>query len=127
SQREDLERVKRDLTEANARVDELSRSKSNEISSLMSKFNKEQQELEDSIRSKQLYVDDLLRQLENKKHEIEQVTQAKDEEIAIMQSAMDQSVMLVAQMQQSTSESEKYQARIDNLMLDNFRNLNDIL
>ncbi|CAG8640400.1 892_t:CDS:10, partial [Racocetra persica] len=127
SQREDLERVRRDLTEANARADELSRSKSNEISSLMSKFNKEKQELEDSIRSKQSYVDDLLRQLEGKKHEIEQVTQAKDEEVAIMQAAMDQSVMLVAQMQQSTSESEKYQARIDNLMLDNFRNLNDIL
>ncbi|CAG8482347.1 11034_t:CDS:10, partial [Racocetra fulgida] len=76
SQREDLERVKRDLTEANARADDLSRSKSNEISSLMSKFNKEKQELEDSIR--QSYVDDLLRQLEGKKHEIEQVTQIDD-------------------------------------------------
>ncbi|CAG8617448.1 16903_t:CDS:10, partial [Dentiscutata erythropus] len=102
SQREDLERVRRELTEANAKVDELSRSKNNEISSLMSKFNKEKQELEDSIRSKQLYVDDLLRQLESKKHEIEQVTQ-------------------------STSESEKYQVKLDNVMLDNIRNLNDIL
>ncbi|CAG8612059.1 ANTH-domain-containing protein [Gigaspora rosea] len=127
SQREDLDRVRRELAEANAKADELSRSKNNEISSMMSKFNKEKQELEDAIRSKKSYLEDLLRQLESKKLEIEQVTQAKDEEIAIMQSAMDQSVMLVAQMQQSTSESEKYQAKLDNLMLDNLRNLNDIL
>ncbi len=50
SQREDLERVKRDLNEANARAEELSRSKTNELGSLMSRFNKEKQELEDSLR-----------------------------------------------------------------------------
>ncbi|RIA92424.1 ANTH domain-containing protein [Glomus cerebriforme] len=127
SQREDLERAKRDLNEANARVEELSRSKTSEISSLTSKFNKEKQELEDSLRSKQSFVDNLLKQLEEKKNEIERITQEKDVEIAIMQSAMDQSMTLVAEMQQSTTESEKYQARIDNLVFDHLKDLNEIL
>ncbi|CAB4428788.1 unnamed protein product [Rhizophagus irregularis] len=127
SQREDLERAKRDLNEANARIEELSRSRTNEISSLTSKFNKEKQELEDSLRSKQSFVDTLLKQLEEKKNEIERVTQEKDVEIAIMQSAMDQSMNLVAEMQQSTTESEKYQSRIDNLVLDHLKDLNEIL
>ncbi|CAG8577023.1 10567_t:CDS:10 [Rhizophagus irregularis] len=127
SQREDLERAKRDLNEANARIEELSRSRTNEISSLTSKFNKEKQELEDSLRSKQSFVDTLLKQLEEKKNEIERVTQDKDVEIAIMQSAMDQSMNLVAEMQQSTTESEKYQSRIDNLVLDHLKDLNEIL
>ncbi|GBB93108.1 hypothetical protein RclHR1_02110007 [Rhizophagus clarus] len=127
SQREDLERAKRDLNEANARIEELSRSKTNEISSLTSKFNKEKQELEDSLRSKQSFMDTLLKQLDEKKNEIERVTQEKDVEIAIMQSAMDQSMNLVAEMQQSTTESEKYQSRIDNLVLDHLKDLNEIL
>ncbi|CAG8533852.1 11090_t:CDS:10, partial [Funneliformis caledonium] len=127
SQREDLERAKRDLNEANSRVEELSRSKNNEISSLMSRFNKEKQELEDSLRSKQSFVDDLLRQLEEKKNDIERVAQEKDDEIAIMQSAVDQSMTLVAQMQQSTTEAERYQARIDNLLFDHLKDLNEIL
>ncbi|CAG8500681.1 6435_t:CDS:10 [Funneliformis mosseae] len=127
SQREDLERAKRDLNEANSRVEELSRSKNNEISSLMSRFNKEKQELEDSLRSKQSFVDDLLRQIEEKKNDIERVAQEKDDEIAIMQSAVDQSMTLVAQMQQSTTEAERYQARIDNLLFDHLKDLNEIL
>ncbi|CAG8534007.1 17052_t:CDS:10 [Acaulospora colombiana] len=127
SQREDLERAKRDLAEANSRVEDLMRSKSNEASLLRSRFDKEKQDLEDSIRSKQLYVDDLLRQIEEKKNEIDRVEQEKEERLAIMQSAMDQSMTLMAEMKKSTAESDRYQARFDNLLLDHLKNLNEIL
>ncbi|CAG8576161.1 14349_t:CDS:10 [Acaulospora morrowiae] len=127
SQREDLERVKRDLSEANSRAEDLARSKSNELSSLRTRFDREKQELEDIIRSKQSFVDDLLRQIEEKKGEIERVAQEKDDKIAIMQSAIDQSVDLMAEMKKSTTESDRYQSKLDNLMLDHLKNLNDIL
>ncbi|CAG8433050.1 8592_t:CDS:10 [Diversispora eburnea] len=127
SQREDFERAKRDLAEANACVEDLVKSKNSELGSLRSKFEKEKREMEDTIRSKQSFVDDLLRQIEEKKQDIERITQEKEEEILIMQSAMDQSMMLVAEMQKSSSESEKYQVRIDHLMLDHLKDLNDIL
>ncbi|CAG8517496.1 11731_t:CDS:10 [Ambispora leptoticha] len=128
SQREDLERVKRDLSLANDRAEELARSKSNEIGAMMAKFNKEKQELEDSIRTKQSYIDDLLNRVEEKQNEIDRVTQEKDVEIAIMQSAMDQSLSALAKERQTSTSTEKdIQDKIENLLLDHLRNLNDIL
>ncbi|CAG8475978.1 5410_t:CDS:10 [Paraglomus occultum] len=128
SQREEVERVKRELAAANARAEELSRSKSSEIGSLLAKFNREKQELEDAARGKQSYIDDLLRRLEEKQRELERITQEKDEEIAIAQAGFDQTVQALAKLQQSQSDSESgMQTAIDNLILDHLRNLNDIL
>ncbi|CAG8508941.1 12046_t:CDS:10 [Ambispora gerdemannii] len=128
SQREDLERVKRDLSLANDRAEELARSKSSEIGSIMAKFNKEKQELEDSIRTKQSYIDDLLNRVDEKQNEIDRVAQEKDVEIAIMQSAMDQSLSALAKERQTSTSTEKgIQDTIENLLLDHLRNLNDIL
>ena len=50
SHREELDRLKRDLSFANERAEDSSRNKSSEVSSVMSKYNRQLTELEDSLR-----------------------------------------------------------------------------
>lgn len=50
SHKEELERIKRDLSFANERAEDASHNKSSEVKSLMSKYNRQLTELEDSLR-----------------------------------------------------------------------------
>ena len=50
SQKDEVERLKRDLRFAEERFEDASRSKGSEVSSVMSKFNRQIDELEDSLR-----------------------------------------------------------------------------
>lgn len=50
SQKEELERLKRDLRFAEERADDASRSKGSEVSGLLSKYNRQLEELEGSLR-----------------------------------------------------------------------------
>lgn len=47
TQNDEIARLKRDLEMANGRVEDLGRSKSSEVGSMVAKFNKEKQDLED--------------------------------------------------------------------------------
>lgn len=47
TQNDEIARLKRDLETANGRVEDLGRSKSSEVGSMVAKFNKEKQDLED--------------------------------------------------------------------------------
>ena len=48
--KEELDRIKRDLAFANERAEDSSRNKSSEVSGIMSKYNRQLTELEDSLR-----------------------------------------------------------------------------
>ena len=50
SHREEMDRLKRELNFANERAEDASRSKSSEVSTVMSKYNRQLSELEDSLR-----------------------------------------------------------------------------
>lgn len=50
SQKDEVERLRRELTYANERAEDLSRNKSSEVSSVMSKYNRQISELENSLR-----------------------------------------------------------------------------
>lgn len=50
SHKEELDRIKRDLAFANERAEDSSRNKSHEVSAVMSKYNRQLTELEDSLR-----------------------------------------------------------------------------
>ena len=50
NQKEELERLKRDLRFAEERADDVSRSKGSEVSTLLTKYNRQLEELEASLR-----------------------------------------------------------------------------
>ncbi|KAG8965587.1 sla2 Src-like adaptor 2 [Tulasnella sp. 419] len=132
TQKEDVERLKRDLRFANERAEDAARSKSSEVSGMLSKYNRQLTELEDSLRAKQIQIDDLLHQVDAKSAEMERLKDEKDQEIAIAEEGMNTAISELAELQQTQSltmatNAQISDAQIDTLILDNRKKLNQII
>ncbi|KAI0308178.1 ANTH-domain-containing protein [Multifurca ochricompacta] len=85
-------------------------------------------ELEDSLRSKQIQLDDLLAKLDGAAGELERLRDEKDQEIAILQEGMDHTLQQLSESQQNQGlADEATNAQIDTLILDNRKKLNQII
>ncbi|GAA5869826.1 hypothetical protein JCM1840_007646 [Sporobolomyces johnsonii] len=128
SQKEEVERLKRDLRFAEERFEDASRSKGTEVSSVMSKFNRQIDELENSLRNKSAQIDELLSKLDEKNGEAERIREEKDQEIAIMQEGMDDTIRQLSELQVTQGATdEAVNAQIDNLVLDQEKKFNEII
>ncbi|KAG8893117.1 sla2 Src-like adaptor 2, partial [Tulasnella sp. 417] len=128
TQKEEVERLRRDLRFANERAEDATRNKSQETSGLLSKYNRQLTELEDSLRSKQIQIEDLMRQLDEKAHEIERVREEKDQEIEIAEEGMNTALTQLADIQQTQGLTDQaLNTQIDTLILDNRKKLNQII
>jgi len=128
SNKDELERAKRDLRFAEERADDALRSKGSEVSSVMGKYNRQLEELESSVRSKQNQIDDLLHKLDERNGEADRVREEKDMEIAIMQEGMDDTIRQLSDLQLNQgANDEATNATIDNLVLDQEKKFNDII
>jgi hypothetical protein len=128
SHKDDMDRIRRELNFANERAEDASRSKSSEVSSVLGKYNRQLTELEDSLRAKQLQIDDLLTKLDGASGEVERLREEKDQEIMILQEGMDSTIQQLSEAQQNQGISEETtNAQIDTLILDNRKKLNQII
>ncbi|KAG9314027.1 cytoskeleton assembly control protein [Chiua virens] len=128
SHKDELERLRRELNFANERAEDATRSKGSEVSSVLTKYNRQLNELEDSLRAKQLQIDDLLVKLNNASGDLERLREEKDQEIMILQEGMDSTIQQLSEAQQNQGLSEEAtNAQIDTLILDNRKKLNDII
>ncbi|GAA6046371.1 hypothetical protein JCM3770_004887 [Rhodotorula araucariae] len=128
SQKEEVERLKRDLRFAEERFEDASRSKGSEVSTVMNKFNRQIDELETSLRNKQDRIDELLSKLDDQRGEADRVREEKDQEIAIMQEGMDDTIRQLSELQVTQGVAdEAVNAQIDNLVLDQEKKFNDII
>ncbi|KAF9508251.1 hypothetical protein BS47DRAFT_1373689 [Hydnum rufescens UP504] len=128
SHKDEIDRLKRELSFANERLDDATRNKSSEVSSMMSKYNRQLNELEDSLRSKQYQIDDLLQKIDSHADEFERLREEKDQEIAIIQEGMDHTIQQLAETQQNQGfANQATDVQIDTLILDNRKKLNQII
>ncbi|KIM47780.1 hypothetical protein M413DRAFT_439451 [Hebeloma cylindrosporum] len=128
SHKEEVDRLRRDLNFANERAEDSSRSKNSEVSTVMSKYNRQLSELEDSLRAKQMQIDDLLVKLDNASGDLERLRDEKDQEIMILQAGMDSTIEQLSEAQQNQGlVDETTNAQIDTLILDNRKKLNQII
>ncbi|KDR85430.1 hypothetical protein GALMADRAFT_274405 [Galerina marginata CBS 339.88] len=128
SHKEEIDRLRRDLSFANERAEDSSRSKNSEVSTVMSKYNRQLSELEDSLRAKQMQIDDLLVKLNNASGDLERLRDEKDQEIMILQAGMDSTIEQLSEAQQNQGlVDETTNAQIDTLILDNRKKLNQII
>ncbi|KAG6380853.1 hypothetical protein JVT61DRAFT_5240 [Boletus reticuloceps] len=128
SHKDEIERLRRDLSFANERAEDAARSKSSEVSGVLGKYNRQLNELEDSLRAKQLQIDDLLVKLNNASGDTERLREEKDQEIMILQEGMDSTIQQLSEAQQTQNISEEAtNAQIDTLILDNRKKLNEII
>ncbi|GJJ14645.1 hypothetical protein Clacol_008911 [Clathrus columnatus] len=126
--RDEIERLRRDLSFANERAEDASRGKSEQTASLISKYNRQLNELEDSLRAKQIQIDDLLQKLDGSGGDLDRLREEKDQEIQILQEAMDSTIQQLHELQQTQGFTDQANtAQIDTLILDNRKKLNEII
>lgn len=77
NQREDMDRLRRELDDARDQMQNMGRSKGDEVSALLAKFNKEKQDLEASLMEKQALIDEFLKQIEDQQGEADHIRQVK--------------------------------------------------
>lgn len=117
SHKDEMDRLRREINFANERAEDASRSKSSEVSNVLGKYNRQINELEDSLRvrrlfvseevylnslvqAKQIQIDDLLSKLDATSGDIERLREEKDQEIAILQEGMDSTIQQLSDAQQ---------------------------
>ncbi|PPR00025.1 hypothetical protein CVT24_009034, partial [Panaeolus cyanescens] len=127
SHKEEIERLRRELSFANERAEDSSRAKNSEVSHVMNKYNRQLSELEDSLRAKQMQIDDLLSKLDDASADMERLREEKDQEIEILQAGMDNTLEQLNDAQQASIIDETTNAQIDTLILDNRKKLNQII
>ncbi|KIK39735.1 hypothetical protein CY34DRAFT_807913 [Suillus luteus UH-Slu-Lm8-n1] len=128
SHKDEIDRLRREINFANERAEDATRSKSSEVSGVLSKYNRQLTELEDSLRSKQMQIDDLLVKLNNASGDMERLRDEKDQEILILQEGMDSTIQSLSEAQQNQGLSEEAtNAQIDTLILDNRKKLNEVI
>ncbi|GAA5808667.1 hypothetical protein MFLAVUS_002060 [Mucor flavus] len=106
NQRDDMERLRRELDDARGQVQNMGRSKGDEVSALLAKFNKEKSDLEASLIEKQALIDEFLKQIEDQQGEADHIRQEKDEEIAVLQAGMDECLSQLAELQQNDRQHD---------------------
>lgn len=72
-----MERLRRELEDARGQVHNMGRSKGDEVSALLAKFNKEKSDLEASLIEKQALIDEFLRQIEDQQGEADHIRQVR--------------------------------------------------
>ncbi|ESK98140.1 cytoskeleton assembly control protein [Moniliophthora roreri MCA 2997] len=128
SHKEEIDRLRREINFANERADDASRNKSSEVSHVMGKYNRQLTELEDSLRAKQIQIDDLLTKLEDTKQDMERLREEKDQEIMILNEGMDSTLQQLDEAQQDRGLiDETNSIQIDTLILDHRKKLNEII
>lgn len=93
TQREEVEKVKRELRFAQEKADNNEKSKGTELSALLSRHNREMAEMEELLRSKQRALDDLQSRVGDRDTDMERRLREKEEELEIFKAGMDQTLM----------------------------------
>ena len=128
SQKDELTRLRRDLDFANERAEDATRNRSSETSGMISRYNRQLNELEDTLHSKQEQINNLLMKLDDINGQVDRVRDEKDQEIAIMQEGMDSTINKLGEIKLSQGESDQaLNAQIDLLIVDHDKKLKQII
>ncbi|KAL7753755.1 sla2 Src-like adaptor 2 [Sorochytrium milnesiophthora] len=103
---EDEMRLRKEIDDLKYKLDQMSKSKGTEVERIMNKLNAEKSDLEQLARAKQALAEDLRRQLDELRSQMDVLARSKDDEIAILQAGMDQSILALAEMRQRSEEGE---------------------
>ncbi|ROT41702.1 ANTH-domain-containing protein [Sodiomyces alkalinus F11] len=128
SNKDEVEKVKRELRMAHDRADNLERSKGNELSSMLAKYNREMADLEEALRNKSRALEDAQAKLREGNTDIEQLLRDKEEELEVYKAGMDQTLIELNELKQNQGETDHaLDGQIDALILANLDKINDII
>ncbi|KAB5559852.1 ANTH domain-containing protein [Coniochaeta sp. 2T2.1] len=126
--KDELEKLKRELRMAQDRADNLERSKGNELSTMLAKYNREMADLEEALRNKSRALEDAQDNLRSGNGDLEQLLRDKEEELEVYKAGMDQALLEVAELKQNQGHTdEALDGQIDALIMSNMDKVNGII
>jgi hypothetical protein len=105
-QYEEMNQLRREVADSKNQLLELGKTKGAEFETMLANFTREKEELERNLRVKQVELEDYKNKMNTYIAEAERSQNAKDEEILVLKSGMDQTLLALAQMQKTSQESE---------------------
>ncbi|KMU80674.1 huntingtin-interacting protein 1 [Coccidioides immitis RMSCC 3703] len=126
--KEELEKVKRELRLAIERAENAERAKSSEISAMLSKYNREMADLEEALRTKNRALEEARNSTGERDHDHELTLREKDEEIEVYKSGMEQALMELEELKLNQGDVDKaLDTQIDDVLLSSVTKINDII
>ncbi|EAS35055.3 cytoskeleton assembly control protein [Coccidioides immitis RS] len=126
--KEELEKVKRELRLAIERAENAERAKSSEISAMLSKYNREMADLEEALRNKNRALEEARNSTGERDHDHELTLREKDEEIEVYKSGMEQALMELEELKLNQGDVDKaLDTQIDDVLLSSVTKINDII
>ncbi|KAJ5510786.1 Epsin-like N-terminal [Penicillium expansum] len=126
--KDDLEKIKRELRMALERAENAERSKGTEISSLLSKYNREMADLEESLRIKTRALDEHSSRNNDRQEDLDLALREKDEEIEVYKAGMDQALEELEELRLSQGDVDHaLDSQIDTVLHGTVAKINDII
>lgn len=126
--REEIEKLKRELRMALDHSESIERSKEAEISSMLSKFNREVADLEEALRNKSRALDDIQKKYDESGSDAERLLREKDDELDVYKQSLDDTLLKLNELEISTGATDQaMDGEIDAMLLENIRKLNDVI
>jgi huntingtin-interacting protein 1-related protein len=126
--REELEKLKRELRMALDRGDNLERSKGNELSSMLSKYNREMADLEEALRKKSRALEDVHAKYSEGGSDAERLLREKEDELEVYKQSLDDTLIKLNELEMSRGATDSaLDGEIDAMLLSNIAKINDII
>lgn len=128
NQKEELDKINKNLMSSLEKTESLERSKSLELSSLTSKYNKEVSDFEKLLLVKQKMIDEISLKLQESYNQLETVSKEKDDELEIYKAEMDSAFMKLNDLHiNNCNKDSAINSEINRILTDNSKKLNNII
>ncbi|KAL8747341.1 MAG: hypothetical protein Q9190_000769 [Brigantiaea leucoxantha] len=126
--REETEKLKRELRFAIEKADNADRAKGSELSSMLAKYNREMADLEEALRTKSRALDDMQSRFGERDGHLERSLREKEEELEIYKSGMDQTLLELNELKMNGGDTDKaLDEQIDQVLLSNIHKISDMI
>ncbi|KAI9829736.1 MAG: sla2 Src-like adaptor 2 [Phylliscum demangeonii] len=126
--KEEVEKLKRELRMALDRAENADRSKGAELSSMLSKYNREMSDLEEALRKKGRALDEIHDKYGDRNSDVERTLREKEEELDVYKAGMDDALLQLEELRMSHQDTDHaLDGQIDKLLLDSIRKIHDII
>ena len=126
--REEVEKLKRELRFALEKVDNADRAKGAELSSMLSKYNREMADLEEALRKKTRALDDVHAKFGERDSDLENSLREKEAELELYKQEWEAALLKLHDLEENGGDSGKaMDEQIDTVLLANVQKVHDII
>ena len=126
--RDEVDKLNRELRLAIERAENAEKSKGSELSSMLARYNREMADLEEALRNKSRALDDISSKHREGDGDLERLLREREEELEISKSAMDQALLELNSLQINGGETDRaMDEQIDNVLRGQIQKIHDMI